>query len=183
MCLSDLPCCAASACRSSRRCRDAQQLIAVTLDPPPPQIPAPPDTEPEREVARPKDAEGAASPANRKDTPTEVVAPPPEIRLPPPPSIADRADRRPGQRAGGGRGGAAGSRDRRGRGRDRARQRPRSAAAPAAGGGGRGVGARYLSGGIDPRGLSAPRGRRGGRRARPICASPSCPTAAFAIAS
>ena len=67
---------------------DAQQLIAVTLDPPPPQVPAPPATEKERAVARPKDAEGAASPANRKDTPTEVVVPPPEILLPPPPSIA-----------------------------------------------------------------------------------------------
>ena len=44
---------------------DAQQLIAVTLDPPPPQIPAPPDTEQEREVARPRDPAGAASPAIR----------------------------------------------------------------------------------------------------------------------
>ncbi len=66
---------------------DAQQLIEVVLDPPPPpQTPPPPDTE-RNAVAKPKDAEGAASPANRKDTPTPVVATPPEIRLPPPPSI------------------------------------------------------------------------------------------------
>ena len=66
---------------------EAQQLVAVTLDPPPPQTPPPPDTE-DRAVAKPKDAEGAASPANRKNTPTQIVVPPPEIRLPPPPSIA-----------------------------------------------------------------------------------------------
>lgn len=66
---------------------DAQKLIAVTLDPPPPQTPAPPDTD-KQAVAKPKDAEGAASPANRKDTPTEVVVPPPEIRLPTPSLIA-----------------------------------------------------------------------------------------------
>ena len=66
--------------------REAQQLIEVTLDSPPPQIPAPNDTE-DRAVAKPKDAEGAASPASLKNTPTEVVVPPPEILLPPLPSI------------------------------------------------------------------------------------------------
>jgi len=67
--------------------RDAQQLIEVTLTPPPPQVPAPSDTE-DRTVAKPKDAEGAASPANLKDSPTELVVPPPKILLPLPPSIA-----------------------------------------------------------------------------------------------
>jgi len=65
--------------------RDAQQMIEVALDlPPPPATPASPDTR-KNAVARPKDAEGAASPANRKDTPTEIVAPQPVIILPPPP--------------------------------------------------------------------------------------------------
>lgn len=67
--------------------RDAQKLITVSLDTLPPPTPALPDTQ-DRVVAKPKDAEGAASAANRKNTPTEVVAPVPEIRLPPPPSIA-----------------------------------------------------------------------------------------------
>lgn len=62
----------------------AQQLIEVSIDPPPPPTPASPDTE-DRVIAKPKQAEGAASPANRKDSPTQVVVPPPEIRLPPPP--------------------------------------------------------------------------------------------------
>jgi len=66
--------------------REAQQLIEVTLVPPAPQVAAPNDTA-DRAVAKPKDAEGAASPANLKNTPTEVVVPPPEILLPPPPSI------------------------------------------------------------------------------------------------
>ena len=129
---------------------DAQQLIAVTLDPPPPQIPAPPDTEQERAVAKPKDAEGAASPANRKDTPTEVVVPPPEIRLPPPPSIpvapiagqgsaaAAGAAVLPGPGTGaGGIGTGLGS--------------GLYGSGTGGGGGGRGIGARFLSGGIDPR--------------------------------
>ena len=63
------------------------QLIQIELNEPPPQIPAPSDTE-NREVAKPQDPEGAASPANVKNTPTEIVAPLPEIRLPPAPTIA-----------------------------------------------------------------------------------------------
>lgn len=130
--------------------RDAQQLIAVTLDePPPPQVPAPPDTE-DRAVARPKDAEGAASPANRKDTPAQVVVPPPEIRLPPPPSIATApiagqgnapaagAALLPGPGTGaGGVGTGLGS--------------GLYGDGTGGGGGGRGVSARYLRGGIDAR--------------------------------
>lgn len=129
--------------------QDVQQLVAVTLDPPPPpQTPAPPDTE-KQAVARPKDAEGAASPANRKDTPTEVVAPPPEIRLPPPPSIpvapiagqgsaaAAGAAPLPGPGTGaGGVGTGLGS--------------GRFGNGTGGGGGGRGVAARLISGGIYP---------------------------------
>jgi protein TonB len=57
--------------------------------PPPPSEPAPPEKVVKSEEAKPKDPEGAASPANLKDTPSPIVAPPPEIRLPvPPPVIA-----------------------------------------------------------------------------------------------
>jgi len=128
---------------------DAQQLIAVTLDPPaPPQTPAPADTE-RNKVARPKDPEGSASPANRKDTPTQVVAPPPEIRLPTPPTIVaapiagqGRAETAgaavlpgPGTGAGGiGTGLGSG----------------RYGSGTGGGGGGQGVRARFISGGIDP---------------------------------
>lgn len=129
--------------------RDAQQLIAVTLDlPPPPPVPAPPDTE-DRAVARPKDAEGAAAPANRKDTPTEIVAPVPEIRLPPPPLVAAPvagqgnaaaagAAPLPGPGTGaGGIGSGLGS--------------GLNGDGTGGGGGGRGVAARYLRGGIAAR--------------------------------
>jgi protein TonB len=57
--------------------------------PPPPAEPAPPEKVLKSAEAKPKDPEGAASPANLKDTPSPVVAPPPEIRIPvPPPVIA-----------------------------------------------------------------------------------------------
>lgn len=66
---------------------DVPRLIRITLDePPPPQTPAPADTE-DRALAKPKNPEGAASPANRRNTPTEVVVPPPEVQLPPPQTI------------------------------------------------------------------------------------------------
>jgi len=62
---------------------ESTQLIRITLDERPPQTPAPPDTQQQqRKVARPKDPEGAASPANRKNTPTEIVVPPPRLPLP-----------------------------------------------------------------------------------------------------
>jgi protein TonB len=61
--------------------------IAEAPPPPPPAKPAPPSVEPKTRKARPKDAEGAASPANLRNTPTEIMAPPPEIRLPVPPPI------------------------------------------------------------------------------------------------
>ncbi len=128
---------------------EAQQLIAVTLEsPPPPQSPAPPATE-LNEVARPKNAEAAASPANRRDTPTEVVVPPPEIRLPPPPSIAVAPITGKGNAAAAGAAvlpgpgtGAGGFGTGLGSGR--------FGNGSGGGGGGQGVSARYISGGIDP---------------------------------
>jgi protein TonB len=57
--------------------------------PPPVSEPPPPEKVATSDIAKPKDPEGAASPANLKDTPTEIVAPKPEIRLPiPPPVVA-----------------------------------------------------------------------------------------------
>ena len=54
--------------------------------PPPPTRPAAPDRA-QAKRARPKDAEGAASPANLRDTPTEIMAPKPEIVIPVPPPV------------------------------------------------------------------------------------------------
>src|SRR5687767_10070745 len=62
-------------------------LDIVEVPPPPPTRPAKPSVEKKTRKARPKDPEGAASPANLKNTPTEIMAPPPEIRLPVPPPI------------------------------------------------------------------------------------------------
>ena len=64
--------------------KELKMFDVFEQEPPPPAQPAPPDTAPEREVAKPKDPEGAASPANLKDTPTQVMAPEPVIQLPPP---------------------------------------------------------------------------------------------------
>ena len=61
---------------------------AVEEPPPPPATPPPPEKKTSKSP-KPKDPEGAASPANLKNTPSEIVAPPPEIRLEvPPPVIA-----------------------------------------------------------------------------------------------
>ena len=57
--------------------------------PPPPAEPAPPEKVLKSAKAKPKDPEGGASPANLKDTPSPIVAPPPKIQLEvPPPVIA-----------------------------------------------------------------------------------------------
>jgi protein TonB len=73
----------------SRAVPEALKLLNLTELPlpPPPAKPARPDVEPKPRKARPKNAEGAASPANLRNTPTEIMAPPPEIRLPVPPPI------------------------------------------------------------------------------------------------
>jgi protein TonB len=60
----------------------------IAEEPPPPSVPPPPEKVAKSQRERPRDPEGAASPPNLKDTPTEIVAPPPEIRIPVPPPIA-----------------------------------------------------------------------------------------------
>ena len=67
---------------------EALKLLDITEEPPPPPAkPARPAVEKKTRKARPKDPEGAASPAHLKNTPTQIMAPPPEIRLPVPPPI------------------------------------------------------------------------------------------------
>ena len=69
--------------------RELKMFDIFEKPPPPPAEPAPPERVKKSAVAKPRDPEGAASPANLKDTPSPIVAPPPEIRLPvPPPVIA-----------------------------------------------------------------------------------------------
>jgi protein TonB len=66
---------------------DELKLIDVLPDPPPPPAEPPP---PEIAVAKktaPKDPEGAAAPPNLKNTPTQIVAPEPVVKLPVPPPI------------------------------------------------------------------------------------------------
>jgi protein TonB len=65
---------------------DALKLFDVSPDPPPPAEPARPERVEESAKAKPKDPEGAASPANLENTPTQIVVPPPkiELKLPPP---------------------------------------------------------------------------------------------------
>jgi protein TonB len=103
----------------------ALKLFTVHEEPPPPPAePARPDVEKKTRKAKPKDAEGAASPANLRNTPPEIVAPKPEIPLPVPPPIptapaagqgsamAAGAAMVPGHGTGGGGGGGMGSRAR-----------------------------------------------------------------------
>lgn len=66
---------------------DALKLFQVSEAPPPPAEPPPPERVRESHKARPKDPEGAAAPPNLKNTPTEIVVPPPEIELKLPPPI------------------------------------------------------------------------------------------------
>jgi protein TonB len=54
---------------------------------PPPAEPPPLEKVVESKREKPKDPEGAASPPNLRDTPTEVMAPKPKIELPIPPPI------------------------------------------------------------------------------------------------
>lgn len=85
------------------RAEQSLTLFDVLDLPPPPARMAPPSPA-EVDRARPKDPEGAASPANLRATPTAIVAPKPEIRLPPPPIVAAPA-------AGQGNAAAAGAAD------------------------------------------------------------------------
>jgi protein TonB len=61
-------------------------VVDKPLPPPPPPTPAPADKA-EAKLAKPKNAEGAASPANLRDTPTQIVVPKPMVPLPVPPVI------------------------------------------------------------------------------------------------
>jgi protein TonB len=61
------------------------ELFDVTQEPvPPPVTPARPDEARQKKRPRPKDPEGAASPPNKMNTPTEIVAPEPKIPVTPP---------------------------------------------------------------------------------------------------
>jgi len=55
--------------------------------PPPPAEPARPEKVKKSKTAKPKDPEGAASPANLKNSPSEIMAPKPQIPLPVPPPV------------------------------------------------------------------------------------------------
>ena len=61
--------------------------VAEPPPPPPTAQPAAPEEVKVSKHAKPKDPEGAASPANLRDTPIQIVAPPPEVRLEVPPPI------------------------------------------------------------------------------------------------
>lgn len=68
--------------------RELKMFDVFEKEPPPPATPAPPEEVPEEvEIEKPKEAEGAASPANLRDTPTEIVVPPPKIRIEVPPPL------------------------------------------------------------------------------------------------
>lgn len=60
---------------------DALKLVDIAA-PRPPARPARLDLEKKAREAKPRNEEGAASPANLRNTPTQIVVPPPEIRLP-----------------------------------------------------------------------------------------------------
>jgi protein TonB len=125
------------------------KLIDIIAPPPPPPAKAArPQAAEEKKKPRPKNAEGAASPANLRNTPSEIVAPPREIRIPVPPpvpaapvagqgtAVAAGATNVPGPGTGsGGRGNGLGSGDR-GNG-------------TGGGGGGGGTHARWIRGAID----------------------------------
>jgi protein TonB len=71
----------------SGRTADSLRTIDLTLEPLPLSNPAQPEKVASSHVAKPRDAEGAASPPNRKDTPSEIMTPPPQIRLEVPPPV------------------------------------------------------------------------------------------------
>jgi protein TonB len=63
------------------------KLFDAVEEPLPPLAEPPPPKPTNAKRPKPKAPEGAASPANLKNTPSEIVAPPPEIRLEVPPSV------------------------------------------------------------------------------------------------
>jgi periplasmic protein TonB len=124
------------------------RLIEVPLDGPPPAERALPQ-ERASDTMKPENPEGAASPPNKQDTPTQIVAPPAVIPVAPPLPVAKVAGTGDAPRAGaapvpgpgtgaGGVGNGLGS--------------GLSGDGNGGGGsGGRSARARYLSGGIEPR--------------------------------
>jgi protein TonB len=128
------------------------KLIDFAEERPPPTVPPPPEKVKESKKAKPKDPEGAASPPNLKDTPTQIVAPKPEIAIPVPPPIPAAPV------AGLGNAPAAGAAEIVGPGTGRGGQGNglgSGAFGTGSGGGGGGLGrgrrARHISGGIGPR--------------------------------
>ncbi|HEY0626986.1 MAG TPA: energy transducer TonB [Allosphingosinicella sp.] len=68
---------------------ERMKMFDVTEEPPPPPAEPPPADEAPSEKRQTKDPEGAASPANLKDTPSPIMAPKPKIVIPiPPPVVA-----------------------------------------------------------------------------------------------
>lgn len=63
------------------------KMFDVTEELPPPPVELPPAEVEQSDKQQTKDPEGAAAPPNLKDTPTQIVAPPPEVKLPIPPPI------------------------------------------------------------------------------------------------
>jgi protein TonB len=130
---------------------DELKIFSVAEEPPPPAVPPPPEKVEKSKREKPKDPEGAAAPPNLKDTPTQIVAPPPEIRMPVPPPItaapvaglgnADSAGAAPIPGPGTGRGGQ-------GTGLGSGTQG--TGTGGGGGGAGRGMRARWVSGSIGP---------------------------------
>jgi protein TonB len=121
---------------------DQLKLFDVHEDLPPPAVPAEPEKVVESHREKPKDPEGAAAPANLRNTPSEIVAPKPEILIKvPPPVIAAPV---PGQ----GSAEAAGAAEVPGPGTGRGGQG--TGLGSGGGGGGRGSPARWVSGSIRP---------------------------------
>ncbi len=131
-----------------RKVADESLKLFDVPEPPPPPLtkPARPHIEKKARRPRPKDPEGAASPANLRNTPTEIVAPKPVIPVPTPLPAAKVAGqgtiaaagaaRVPGPGTGaGGQGNGTGS-------------GTQGSGTGGGGGGGRGVHARWISGAI-----------------------------------
>jgi protein TonB len=74
------------------RVEEELKLFEIAEEPPPPPArPARPEKARAKRKAKPKDPEGAASPANLRSTPSDIVAPKPVIPLPPPMPAAPAA--------------------------------------------------------------------------------------------
>jgi protein TonB len=67
--------------------KEAMKMFDVFEEVPPPAVRPPPEKVEKSQRAKPKDPEGAAAPPNLKDTPTQIMAPNPQILIPVPPPI------------------------------------------------------------------------------------------------